>query len=364
MAGRFLAAIAVLFGLASGPAQAQAVLNIYNWNDYVSPQAIERFQRETGIRVRYDTYDSNETLDAKLRAGRSGYDLVVPTASPFLAQQLPARLYREFDRAKLPNFANLDPQVMRELERADPGNRFAVPHMSSMTGIGYNAERVARIMADAPVFSLRMIFDPDVARRFQACGIVVLDSPTDVFPAALAYLGLPPDSKEPEHLTRATEALMRIRPFVRKWHGSEYINDLANGDACVAFGYSGDIKQAAARAAESKRANVRIEFAVPQEGALLSHDVWAIPADARNVDAAHRFVDFMLRPEIAALNSDAVGYPTAVPAARALVRPDLRDDPTVFVPPEIRAKLYTVTPAARDYERLRTRAWTRVTTGR
>jgi putrescine transport system substrate-binding protein len=364
MAKQWLAAVAAALWLAAGQAGAQGTLNIYNWNDYVSQEALDRFQRETGIAVRYDTYDSNETLDAKLRAGRSGYDLVVPTASPFFAQQIPAKLYREFDRAKLPNYRNLDPAVMRELDRFDPGNRFGVPHLSSTTGIGYNAERVSRIMADAPVFSLRMIFDPEIAKRFQSCGIVALDSPTDVFPAALSYLGLDPDSKDPAHLTRATELLMRIRPFVRKWHSSEYINDLANGDACVAFGYSGDIKQAAARAAEAKRANVRVEFAIPQEGALLSHDLWAIPADARNVDAAHKFVDFMLRPEIAALNSDAVGYPNAVPASKALVRPQIRDDPTVFVPAEIRAKLYTITPAARDYERLRTRAWSRVTTGR
>jgi putrescine transport system substrate-binding protein len=354
--------VALLAGIL--PARAQGTLNVYNWNDYVSPQAIERFQKETGIRVVYDTYDSNETLDAKLRAGRSGYDLVVPTASPFLAQQIPARLYREFDRARLTNFGNLDPAVMRQLERFDPGNRFGIPHLSSTTGIGYNAERVGRVMADAPVYSLRMIFDPEIARRFQSCGIVVLDSPTDVFPAALAYLGLDPDSKSPEHLARATELVMRIRPFVRKWHSSEYINDLANGDACVVFGYSGDIKQAAARAAEAKKSSVRVEYAIPQEGALLSHDVWAIPADARNVEAAHRFVDFMLRPDIAALNSDAVGYPNPVPASRPLVTPEVRDDPTVFMPPEIRARLYTNTPAARDYERLRTRAWTRVTSGR
>ena len=347
-----------------GAANAQQTLNIYNWNDYVSQAALERFERETGIKVTYDTYDSNETLDAKLRAGRSGYDLVVPSASPFLAQQIPARLYREFDRSKLSNFPKIDPVVLRELERFDPGNRFGVPHLSSTTGIGYNAERVGRLMAGAPVYSLRMIFDPEIARRFQSCGIVVLDSPTDVFPAALAYLGLDPDSKAPEHLTRATELLMKIRPFVRKWHSSEYINDLANGDACVAFGYSGDIKQAAARAAEAKKAGVRIEYAIPQEGALLSHDVWAIPADARNVEAAHRFVDFMLRPENAALNSDAVGYPNAVPSSRPMVRPEVRDDPTVFMPPEIRARLYTITPAARDYERLRTRAWARVTSGR
>jgi putrescine transport system substrate-binding protein len=360
----WIAGLAVAAVFAAGQAHAQGTLNIYNWNDYVAPDALERFQKETGIKVVYDTYDSNETLDAKLRAGKSGYDLVVPTASPFLAQQIPAKLYREFDRAKLPNFKNIDPAVLKQLDRSDPGNRFAVPHLASTTGIGYNIERIGRIMADAPVYSLRMFFDPDIVKRFQSCGVVMLDSPTDVFPAALAYLKLDPDSKSPDDLKRATDLVLRIRPYVRKWHSSEYINDLANGDACLAFGYSGDIKQAAARAVEAKKRDVRIEYAIPQEGSLLSNDVWAIPADARNVDAAHKFVDFMLRPEIAALNSDAVGYPNPVPASRALVRPEVRDDPTVFMPEEVRARLYTITPAARDYERLRTRAWTRVTAGR
>ena len=357
--------VALLLALASAfPAAAQTTLNVYNWNDYIAPEALRLFTRETGIRVRYDTYDSNETLDAKLRAGRSGYDLVVPSASPFFAQQIPARLFRELDRARLSNWNGLDPRTMRDLERYDPGNRFGVPHLSSTTGIGYNAERVGRIMADAPVFSLRMIFDPEIAARFRACGIVILDSPTDVFPAALRYLNLDPDSKSIEDLNRATELLLRIRPFVRKWHSSEYINDLANGDACVAFGYSGDIKQAASRAQEARRPGVRIEYAIPQEGALLTHDVWAIPADARNVEAAHRFVDFMLRPDIAAMNAAFVGYPTPVTAARPLVPEPMRSDPTVFMPEEVRARLYTITPANREYERARTRAWSRVTSGR
>jgi len=356
---------AVLLGLlAAAPVAAQGTLNVYNWNDYIAPDALKKFTAETGIRVRYDTYDSNETLDAKLRAGRSGYDLVVPSASPFVALQIPAKLYRELDKSKIPNLAGVDPRVLADVAKADPGNKFVVPHLSSTTGIGYNAERVGRVMADAPVYSLRMIFDPEIAQRFRACGIVVLDSPTDVFPAALRYLGLDPDSKSIDDLNKATEMLMRIRPFVRKWHSSEYINDLANGDACVVFGYSGDIKQAAARAVEAKRAGVRVEYAIPQEGSLFTHDVWAIPADARNVDAAHRFIDFMLRPEIAAMNADFVGYPTPVTAARPLVPEPMRSDPTVFMPDEVRARLYTITPAARDYERARTRAWSRVTSGR
>lgn len=345
------------------PARAQGVLNIYNWNDYIDEQTIRRFESETKIKIRYDVYDSNEVLDAKLRAGRSGYDLVVPSASPFLAQQIPAKLYRQIDRAKLTNYAKLDPTLMRQLERYDPGNRYTIPWMWGTTGIGYNAASVLRAMPDAPVYSLRILFDPAVVTRFRGCGVVILDSPTDVFPAALAYLGLDPDSKSIDDLAKATDLLMKIRPFVRKFHGSEYINDLANGDACLVFGYSGDIKQAAKRAAEVKR-GVSVEYAIPSEGALLWTDTWAIPADARNVDNAHRFLDFVMRPDIAALNTNFIGYANAVPDSLGAVKPEIKGDPTVYPPEEVRRRLYTISPADRGYERQRMRAWTRITTGR
>ncbi|MFO1126302.1 MAG: extracellular solute-binding protein [Methylocystis sp.] len=218
-------------------------------------------------------------------------------------------------------------------------------------------------MPDAPVYSLRVLFDPAVAARFRGCGVVVLDSATDVFPAALAYLGLDPDSKRVDDLAKATDLLMKIRPYVRKFHGSEYINDLANGDACLAFGYSGDIKQAAKRAAEAKR-GVTVEYAIPSEGALLWTDTWAIPADARNVDNAHRFLDFVMRPDIAALNTNFIGYANAIPASLADVKPEIKGDPTVYPPEEVRRRLYTISPADRAYERQRMRAWTRITTGR
>ena len=359
---RWAMVMAALACLVHG-ARAQTTLNVYNWNDYIAPETIRLFEAETGIRVRYDVYDSNEALEAKLRAGRSGYDLVVPTASPFLAQQIPARLYQRLDRAQLPNHARLDPALMERMTAYDPGNQYAIPWMWGTTGIGYNPSRVLRIMPDAPVYSLRILFDPAIVARFKGCGVVVLDSATDLIPAALAYLGRDPDSKSTEDLNRAVAALERIRPFVRRWHSSEYINDLANGDACLAFGYSGDIKQAAKRAAEAKR-GVSIEYTIPAEGALVWVDTWAIPADARNVAAAHRFLDFVMRPEIAALNSNFIGYANAIPASLARVDPAIRDDPTIHPPPEIAKRLYTISPADRAYERLRTRAWTRITTGR
>jgi putrescine transport system substrate-binding protein len=349
--------------LLASPAGAQGTLSVYNWNDYIAPETLRLFEAETGIRVRYDVYDSNEALEAKLRAGRSGYDLVVPTASPFLAQQIPARLYQRLDRSLLPHHRELDPELMQHMTRYDPGNLHAIPWMWGTTGIGYNAARVLRVMADAPVYSLRMLFDPTVVARFRGCGVVILDSATDVIPAALAYLGRDPDSKTIDDLNAAIAAIERIRPFVRRWHSSEYINDLANGDACLVFGYSGDIKQAGKRAAEAKR-GVVVEYSIPVEGALVWTDTWAIPADARNVAAAHRFLDFVMRPEIAALNSNFIGYANAIPSSRARIDPAIRDDPTIHPPAEIAKRFYTISPADRAYERQRNRAWTRITTGR
>lgn len=358
-----LVAGALLGWAGLGAAHAQGVLNVYNWNDYIDERTVRQFEAETGIKVRYDVYDSNEVLDAKLRAGRSGYDLVVPTASPFLARQIPAGLYRKLDRAKLTNYGNLDPEVMRQLARYDPGNQHAVPWMWGTTGIGYNAPRVLRIMPDAPVYSLKILFDPAVVARFKDCGVSILDSPTDVLPAALGYLGLDPDSKREDDLARAAELLSTIRPYVRKWNSSEYLNDLASGDICLAFGFSGDIKQAARRAEEAGR-GVKVEYAIPVEGSQLWFDTWAIPADARNVEAAHRFIDFMLQPAVAAANTNFIGYANAVPASLDAIDPAIRNDPTIYPPPEIRARLYTISPADRAYERQRTRAWTRITTGR
>lgn len=354
----------VLAAAAGAWAQPSAggTLNIYNWNDYINDETLRRFEAETGVKVRYDVYDTNETLDAKLRAGHSGYDLVVPTAAPFLALHVKAHLYRPLDKAKLKNYGNLDPELMRQLATNDPGNAHAIPWMWGTTGIGYNSAAVAKIMPDAPVDSLNILFDPAFVAKFQRCGVMLLDSPTDVIPAALNYLGRDPDSKKKEDLDAATDVLMKIRPFVRKWHSSEYINDLANGDACLVFGFSGDIKQAAKRAAEARK-DFKVMYAIPREGSQVWIDTWAIPADAEHVDAAHSFLDFVLRPNIAALNTNKIGYANAVPASRPLVDPAIRDDPTIYPSDDVRRRFYTLSAPDRVYERLRTRAWTRVTTG-
>lgn len=362
--GAALAAGLALAGLAGAAAQSATggSLNIYNWNDYINEETLRRFEAETGIHVRYDVYDANETLDAKLRAGHSGYDLVVPTASPFLALEVKANLFRPLDKSKLKNYANLDPQLMRQLAADDPGDQHAVPWMWGTTGIGYNDATVRQIMPDAPVDSLKLLFDPAVVSKFQNCGVVILDSPTDVIPAALDYLGRDPDSKTKADLDAATDLLMKIRPFVRKWHSSEYINDLANGDACLAFGFSGDIKQAARRAAEAHK-SYKVVYSIPKEGSQVWIDTWAIPADAEHVDAAERFLDFTLRPDVAALNTNKIGYANAVPASKPLINPAIRDDPTIYPPDDVRKRFYTISAPDRAYERLRTRAWTRITTG-
>ncbi|MBV8536316.1 MAG: polyamine ABC transporter substrate-binding protein [Alphaproteobacteria bacterium] len=362
-AGLAGAALALMW-IVGAPAQSQTggSLNIYNWNDYINDETLRRFEAETGVKIRYDLYDANETLDAKLRAGHSGYDLVVPTASPFLALQVKAKLYRPLDKAMLKNYGNLDPQLMQQLTADDPGNQHAIPWMWGTLGIGYNSALIPKLMPGAPVNSLKMLFDPAVVAKFKSCGVVILDSPTDVFPAVLSYLGRAPDSKKKEDLDAATDALMKIRPFVRKFHSSEYINDLANGDACLAFGFSGDIKQAAKRAVEAHK-DYKVVYSIPQEGSQVWIDTWAIPADAEHVDAARLFLDFVLRPDIAALNSNKIGYANGVPASRPLIDPAIRDDPTIYPPDEVRLRLYTISPPDRAFERVRTRAWTRVTTG-
>jgi putrescine transport system substrate-binding protein len=357
----FAAACLLLAGMARG--DEEKVLNVYNWSDYIAEDTVANFEKETGIEVHSDVYDSNEVLEAKLLAGHSGYDLVVPSAAPYLARQAASGVYRKIDKAALKNYANLDPQILAAAANADPGNQFGVPYMWGTTGFGYNRAAVKKALGDnVPTNSSALILDPANAKKLGACGIELLDSAQEMFPAALAYLHADPLSRETADLDRAVAVLQAIRPSIRKFHSSEYINDLANGDICVAWGYSGDVVQARNRAQDAKN-GVDIAYTIPKEGAMIWIDMMAIPADAPHPDNALRFIDYILRPEVAAKISNAVAYANPNAAATKLVDPKLSGDPNIYPPPEVRARLFFDKPVTPQYERLRTRAWTRLKTG-
>ena len=357
-----LLAAAFAFGLASSPVAAQEqVLRIYNWSDYIAADTIARFESETGIKITYDVYDSNDILEAKLLAGKSGYDLVFPSATPYFANQLKAGLYQKLDKSRLPNAARLDPEVMTSLAAYDAGNEHAVPYMMAGTGVGYNIDKLKALIPDAALDSWSLVFQPRVLARIKGCGVTWLDAGEEALPSALAWLGRDPKSQSTEDLQIAADTLMKARPTLRYIHSSSYINDLANGEICVAMGYAGDLVQARSRAREAGR-GVQIGIFLPKEGAPFNIDVMAIPKDAPNVANAHRFIDFLLRPEVIAQISNEVGYANAVTAATPLLRDDIRNDPVIYPPAATKARLFSIPPAGRDFERTRTRTWTRIKT--
>lgn len=346
-----------------GAAAEEPVLHVYNWSDYIAPDTIPNFERETGIKLTYDVYDSNEVLEAKLFAGQSGYDVVVPSASPFMARQIAAKIYLPLDKNQLSGWKNLDPAILTLVAAADPGNAHGVPYLWSVTGLGYNTAKVrAALGKDAPVDSWGLLFDPGNAKKLAQCGISLLDTPQEVVPAMLAYLGRNPKSRNLGDLGDAIAALEKIRPYIRKFHSSEYINDLANGDLCLSLGYSGDVIIARNRAYDAHN-GVEIAFRVPKEGAQMSVDMLGIPADAPHPQNALRFIDYLLRPAVIAAISNAVSYPNPNIPGTALVKPAIRDDPAIYPPPNIRRRFFVDLPAPADYERARTRAWTRLKSG-
>ncbi len=365
--GRMLAALlaCTVLGCGQGPDAGSAdVLRVYNWSDYIGESTVARFEAETGIKVTYDVFDSNEVLEAKLLSGASGYDIVVPT-SDFLGRQILAGVFRPLDRGKLPNHANLDPELLGFLDHLDPGNTYAVPYLWGTTGIGYNVDRVQQILGpDVAMDTLDIVFRPENLSRLARCGVAFLDAPTELFAAALHYLGLDARRQDPAvYQNEARTLLEGVRPYVTYFHSSQYINDLANGEICLAFGWSGDILQAADRAAEAGN-GVRVAYAIPREGALLWFDMLAIPADARNVDNAHRFIDFLMRPEVIAEVTEYVKYANANQAATPLVDPSIRDNPSIYPTPAVRATLYTSDVNPPKVARAISRAWTAIKTGR
>lgn len=345
----------------ASPAAEEQVLNVYNWSDYIDKSTIPEFQKRTGIKVVYDVFDSNEVLETKLLAGNTGYDVVVPTAA-FMERQIKAGVFRKLDRSKLPNWSNLDPEILQRVALHDPGNEHSVNHMWGTTGIGYNEAKVKAIDPNAPVDSWNLVFDPKWAAKFKDCGISFLDAPSEVVSAILAWKGKDPNSQNPDDLKLAEDVLMSVRPYVRMIHSSNYIDALANGELCVAVGWSGDVLQARDRAAEAGQGIV-IKYAVPKEGTIMWFDMYAIPADAPHPDNAHAFINFMMKPEVAAANSNFVNYASGNAAAVPLVNESVRNDPGVYPPPEVKAKLFPDLAESEEYTRLLNRAWTRFTTG-
>ena len=347
--------------LAQSP-PASGTLHFYNWSDYIDPQTIPAFEAETGIKVVMDVYDSNETLEAKLLAGNSGYDLVVPT-STYFQRQLGAEVYLPLDKSKLPNLANMDPDLMASVAQADPDNAHGVIYLWGTNGIAYNPAKVAERMGpDFTLDSWAAVFDPAVASKLADCGITMLDSASEMIPLVLNYLGLPPGSTESADLEKAAETLAAVRPYIRYFNSSQYLSDLANGEICVAVSFSGDAFIAADRAAAAG-AGVEVEYAVPKEGAMEWFDVLAIPSDAPNPDAAHAFIDYLMRPDVIAPITDYVSYPNANKAATDLVDAEIRDNPAIYPTPEVMARLFPEpVPDARG-ERALTRLWTRARTG-
>jgi putrescine transport system substrate-binding protein len=350
--------------LISQPAGAEErTVNFYNWSNYMAPGVLEDFTRETGIKVVYDTFDANETLETRLLAGKSGYDVVVPTAY-FLQRQIKANVFQKLDKSKLPNLANAWPTVTARLAIYDPGNQYAANYLWGTTGIGYSVKAVEKILGtNATIDSWDIVFKPENLAKFRDCGVHMLDSPDDIFPAALNYLGLDPNSTEPADLEKAADLVGKIRPFVRKFHSSEYLSALATGEICLVVGWSGDIMQARNRAAEAKN-GIEIGYAIPKEGAQMFFDNLAIPADARNVSEAYELINFLYRPDIAARNSNFLSYANGNLASQKLLAPGILGDRNIYPDESTLAKLFVITARDPATQRVINRLWTRVKTGR
>ena len=349
--------------ISSATAQPPHVVNFYNWSDYIEPTVLDDFTKETGIKVRYDTFDSNDTLEAKLLAGKSGYDVVVPTAY-FLARQIQAGIFLKLDKTKLPNLANAWPEIADRLASYDPGNQYAVNYMWGTTGIGYNVKAVRQLLgADAKIDSWDDVFDPARIAKFKDCGVHLLNSSDDVMPAALHYLDFDPNSSNPADLQKAADLLGKISPYVRKFHSSEYLNGLASGEICLVVGFSGDIKQAQKRAAEAK-GGISVGYSIPKEGAQLWFDNLVIPRDAPDPNEAHALINYLLRPEVAAKNTNFISYANGNLASQQFIDKAILDDPTIYPDAATMAKLYTITAHDQKTQRLINRLWTRIKTGR
>jgi putrescine transport system substrate-binding protein len=342
---------------------AEKVVNVYNWSDYIDPDVLKDFEKETGVKVVYEVMDSNELLETKLVAGRTGYDIVVPSAN-FAARQIKAGIFQKLDKTKLPNLKNLDPDITtNRLQVFDPGNEYIVNYMWGTSGVAYNEEAVKAAMPDAPVDSFAMFWDPKVVSKFAKCGVSVLDAPSEVIGTVLIYLGKNANSEDPADLAAAEKVLMSVRPYIRKIHSSAYIEELAGGEICLALGWSGDVLQAKGRAEETQKP-FHIKYNIPKEGAVMFFDNLAIPADASHVKNAHLFINYLLRAEVAAKNSNFISFANSNAASWPLISDEVKNNPGIFPTPEMMPKLVPDLPESPEFTRALTRTWTKFRTGK
>jgi putrescine transport system substrate-binding protein len=354
-------ALLALTGCGKGADQ-QQVLHVYNWTDYIDPEILTAFTQETGIKVVYDTFDSNEVLETKLLTGGTGYDIVVPS-NHNMPRYIQAKALAPLDFSQLPNRANLWPDLMQRMAPFDPGSKYSIPYMWGTVGLGYNVAAVKQRIPNAPTDSWKLVFDPAYAAKLADCGVYFLDASEDMFAVALNYMGKDPNSANSADYAAATAMMSKVRPYVRKFSSSEYLEALANGDICVAIGYSGDVIQAKDRAEEAKN-GVEIAYAIPKEGSQVWFDVMAVPVDAPNPQAAHKFLDYLLRPAVIAKASNFVAYANANQPSIGLLDPEVRNDPTIYPPPEVFQRLFVTTAKPPELAREVNRAWTQVTTGK
>lgn len=343
-------------------AMAQSTVRIYNWSDYIGTDTLADFETTTGIKTKYDVFDSNETLEGKLLAGHTGYDVVVPS-NHFLGKQIKAGAFQKLDKSQLPNYKNLDPELLKRLEKNDPGNQYAVPYLWGTNGIGYNVEKVKAALGVDTIDSWAVLFEPENIKKLQKCGVAFLDSADEMLPAVLNYMGLSPNSTNEADYKKAEEKLLKVRPYVTYFNSSKYISDLANGEICVAAGFSGDVFQAKSRAEEAGK-GVNIAYAIPKEGGNLWFDMLAIPADAPDVKAAHAFINYILKPEVIAKVSDQVGYANPNPASGELMDQAIRTDEAVYPPKDVQDRLFVNSELPPKIQRLMTRSWTKIKSGK
>jgi putrescine transport system substrate-binding protein len=346
---------------AEAAAPEEKTVNVLNWSDYIGDTTVADFEQKTGIKVTYDVFDSNEVLETKLLSGRSGYDIVVPTA-PFLERQIKAGVFLPLDRSKLPNLKNMDPDIMQRVAAHDPGNQYSITYLWGTIGLGYNPELVKRALGTDTIDSWSILLEPENAKKLAKCGIAILDAPTDVFGSVAIYKGLDPNSEKPEDLKVVEETLTKVRPYIRYFHSSSYINDLAAGEICLALGWSGDVLQARDRGAAAAKP-VIVKYAIPKEGAINYFDMLAIPADAPHPDNAHAFLNYLMEPEVIAKATNKVRFANGNLASLQFVDESIRNDPNIYPGPEVRARLHPDLVESQEFSRDLNRAWTRVRSG-